>query len=458
MNRNWNDLVIKYFYKNEKEFIKTGSISLTKHEIYEKIIHFSNVLHKINPQKKIFIYLALPSDITFIVALFGILCSGNIPILCKPNEVIIEKIEGSLKISTDKNESDFIYDENYNFYFKNIDLSYLKNYKLESSFFIYTSGSTQKPRCIGITYQNVSHSIKLHLNKLVITPGTTLSVLPYYHIFGLVLDLFLSLEFQNTILINSIKGKENDFLAEKLGSIKDVYLCGVPRTFEGLIERNLLAQMIKSASGIIGGASISSSLADSLEGSNFYVGYGQTEASPGVLLGERGEFSEGYLGKEMGVSVSISEEGTLLYKGDNAFREYMESGEVIKLEPNRWVDSGDMVSLVGDRYFYRGRKGYSFKLSNGRWVVPEEVEREIQKKTGMVKDFFIAEGMGGGIDLFLPSKDENSFELLKKSLPDYLGNEKISTQTVFLWSKDSKGNVQRQKMKDEVSQSKRNSV
>jgi long-subunit acyl-CoA synthetase (AMP-forming) len=117
-----------------------------------------------------------------------------------------------------------------------------------------------------------------------------------------------------------------------------------------------------------------------------------------------------------------------------------------------------MVSLVGDRYFYRGRKGYSFKLSNGRWVVPEEVEREIQKKTGMVKDFFIAEGMGGGIDLFLPSKDENSFELLKKSLPDYLGNEKISTQTVFLWSKDSKGNVQRQKMKDEVSQSKRNSV
>jgi long-subunit acyl-CoA synthetase (AMP-forming) len=274
----------------------------------------------------------------------------------------------------------------------------------------------------------------------------------------LVLDLFLSLEFQNSILINSIKGKEIDFLAEKLGSIEDVYLCGVPRIFEGLIEKNLLSQLKNCSAGIVGGATISSSLADSLRGSNFYVGYGQTEASPGILLGERGVFSEGYLGKEIGVSIAISEEGTLFFKGENAFREYLESGEVIKLEPNRWVDSGDMVSLLGDEYFYRGRKGYSFKMSNGRWVVPEEVEREIQKKMGMNKDFFIAERIGGGVELFIHSKDENCFELLKKSLPDYLVNEKISTQTIFLWSKDSKGNVNRQRMRDEVPKSKRNSV
>jgi long-subunit acyl-CoA synthetase (AMP-forming) len=458
MNRNWNDLVIKYFYKKEKEFIKIGSISLSKHEIYEKIIYFSNVLRESISDKKVFIYMALPSDIPFIIAFFGILCSGNVPIICKPNEVIKNNFEGSLKLSNDNNESDFFYDESFNFCFKKKDLSILKNIKLESGFFIYTSGSTQKPRCIGITFQNVSHTIKLHLNKLVIKRGTTLSVLPYFHIFGLVLDLFLSLEFENTILINSIRGGEIDFLAEKLGNIENVYLCGVPRIFEELIANNLLTQMKKSSTGIIGGAPISSDLANFLQGSNFYIGYGQTEASPGVLLGEKGEFLEAYLGKEIGVSIAISKNGTLMYRGENTFIESMEKGKVIKLKPNRWVDSGDFVTVIDGRYFYRGRKGYSFKLSNGRWLVPEEVEREMQKKTGVLKEFFISERIGGGLEIFVHSNEKSCFELLKKSLPDYLLNEKISVQSVFLWSKDSKGNIDRQKMKLEVLQFTRKTI
>lgn len=458
MNQNWNDLVIKYFYKKEKEFIKIGSITITKHEIYERIIHFSNVLQENLKRKRFFIYLALPSDISFIIAFFGILCSGNAPILVKPHEDLNDKLEGSLKISSDKNESDFLFDEKYVFYCKNKEIPKSKNMNWESDFFIYTSGSTRKPHCIGITFQNVQYNIQLHLNKISHRRGTTLSVLPYFHIFGLVLDLFLSLEFQNSILINSTKGKEIDFLAGLLGNIENVYLCGVPKTFEQLIEKNLLPQVKKCSAGIIGGASISSSLANSLNGSNFFVGYGQTEASPGILLGDRGEFWEAYLGKEMGVSISVSEEGTLLFRGENAFIEYMESGEIVKLKPNRWVDSGDLVSVEGERYFYRGRKGYSFKLSNGRWVVPEEVERDMLKKTGEFKEFFIAERIGGGVELFVHSNDKSCFELLKKSLPDYLVNEKISTQTVFLWSKDSKGNVDRQKMKHEVLDTIRNSL
>jgi acyl-CoA synthetase (AMP-forming)/AMP-acid ligase II len=458
MNQNWNDLVIKYFYKKEKEYIKIGSTSITKHEIYERIIYFSVVLQENIIRKRTFLYLALPSDISFIIAFFGILCSGNIPILCKPHEDITNSLEGSLKISIDKNKSDFFYDENFVFYVKNSELPHVKNSTSKSDFFIYTSGSTQKPRCIGITFQNISYTLHLHLKKIGYIRGTTLSVLPYFHIFGLVLDLFLSLEFQNSILINSTKGKEIDFLAGLLGNIENVYLCGVPKTFEQLIEKNLLPQVKKCSAGIIGGASISSSLANSLNGSNFFVGYGQTEASPGILLGERGEFWEAYLGKDIGVSIAVSEDGTLLFKGENAFIEYMESGEIIKLKPNRWVDSGDLVSVVGDRYFYRGRKGYSFKLSNGRWVVPEEVERDMLKKTGEFKEFFIAERIGGGVELFVHSNDKSCFELLKKSLPDYLVNEKISTQTVFLWSKDSKGNLDRQKMKHEVLQTNRGSV
>jgi acyl-CoA synthetase (AMP-forming)/AMP-acid ligase II len=458
MNRNWNDLVIKYFYKKEKEFIKIGSISLTKHEIYERIFDFSNVLQYNLKRKRFFIYIALPSDISFIIAFFGILCSGNVPIIVKPYEDLNDKIEGSFKISLDKNESDFLFDEKYVFYCKNREIQNPKIMNWESDFFIYTSGSTQKPRCIGITFRNVQTNIHLHLNKISHRNGTTLSVLPYFHIFGLVLDLFLSLEFQNSIMISSTKGKEIDFLAELLGNIENVYMCGVPRIFEELIEKKLLSRVKKCSAGIVGGASISSSLANSLRGSNFYVGYGQTEASPGILLGDRGEFWEAYLGKAIGVSVAISNEGTLLFKGENSYIEYMETGEIFKLKPYRWVDSGDLVSEVDGRYFYRGRVGYSFKLSNGRWVVPEEIEREMQKKTGEFKEFFIAERIGGGIELFVNPRENGCIELVKKSLPDYLLNEKISIQTVFLWSKDSKGNVDRQKMKLEVLDTIRNSL
>jgi len=91
-------------------------------------------------------------------------------------------------------------------------------------------------------------------------------------------------------------------------------------------------------------------------------------------------------------------------------------------------------------------------------VVPEEIEREMLKKTGEFKKFFIAEQIGGGVELFVNSRESSCIELVKKSLPDYLLNEKISIQTVFLWSKDSKGNVDRQKMKVEVLDTIRNSL
>ncbi len=443
MNLNWRDYIQKNFLYRKDEFIRIGNHTFSKQEIYQHIIEFSIKLQNKFGKERIPISLLGLSDIHFLIVFFGTLCSGQIPLLSGNPSNISHIFHASIHFTDDKA-------------LPKLDTSIL-NFKGGSSkensfifshsdFFIQSSGTMDAPKWIGLNLENLSHSLALHKEKINIKNCNTISVLPYHHIFGLVLDLFLSLEFHNNIIRPSSTDWDCSRLCLSISLEDEIYFCGVPKIFEMIVESGNQELLRKCRSGIVGGARISSFLAENLMGSNFHVGYGQTEACPGILMGDRGEFFESYLGREIGVSVRINEEGTLAFQGKNAFTERFEKNQILKLSPDRWVDSGDLVEKRGEQYFYRGRLGYSFKISNGRWIIPEEVEEEMRTRTNGLPPFFLAEHPRGGIEIFIQSGDTRSRELLKKSLPSYLVTEKIWLQTPGEWSKDRKGNPDRKAM------------
>jgi acyl-CoA synthetase (AMP-forming)/AMP-acid ligase II len=117
------------------------------------------------------------------------------------------------------------------------------------------------------------------------------------------------------------------------------------------------------------------------------AGYGQTEAAPGIALGPPGRWSANYLGRPLGCTVRLADDGELLFRGDNACVGPWTPGEGLRrLNPDRWVPTGDRVRREGDDLYFEGRKDESFKLANGRFVRAGRWEAALKEAVPALRD------------------------------------------------------------------------
>jgi acyl-CoA synthetase (AMP-forming)/AMP-acid ligase II len=236
-------------------------------------------------------------------------------------------------------------------------------------FLLQTSGTTAHARWIALSDRNVLSVLHSHLPHFALHDARLLSVLPWTHAFGLVLDLLPAL-FAGAEIIRDPEGGRDPAsivrLRDKWGA---THLSAVPLTVQRLFDHpdgpDLLRQL---QGGIVGGAPIPGPLATRLEDTCLRVGYGQTEAAPGVALGPPGRWEAHYLGRPVGCSVEIAEDGELLFEGSNACVGVWEEDGLNRADPNRTVHTGDRAERDGDDLYFRGRKDQAFKLSNGRLV------------------------------------------------------------------------------------------
>jgi non-ribosomal peptide synthetase component F len=320
-------------------------------------------------------------------------------------------------------------------------------------FLLRTSGTTQLARWIALSDRNVLSVLASHLPHLTLRNARVLSVLPWSHAFGLVLDLFPALLAGAEIIRDPEGGRDPSTLIALADAWSVTHLSAVPLTMQRLLEQeggpSLLDQL---HGGIVGGAPVPGPLADRLSETRLRAGYGQTEAAPGLTLGPPGRWAANYLGRPLGCQVEVADDGELLFEGPNACVGVWHRGDGLeRAAPDRTVHTGDLVRRDGDDLFFEGRKDTSFKLSNGRLVRAGAWEARLTSTYPFLHDALLFTPNGTGIAVALCTDRTDTAVPSEKDVRDLLGALGPRLTEVIIispeeWTQRPKGTVNRDTM------------
>ncbi len=332
----------------------------------------------------------------------------------------------------------------------NTDLLLIQRYQglqnKQVRFFLRSSG-TENPKWIGLTDREIFYNLEKHDN-IFFFETIALSILPWYHVYGLILDLLSLLLKKATIIIDSTNGRDPEYTKYLIKNFPIKHCSFVPLQLELQIETNNVDFLLQLESGIIGGAKIPYQYIEILKKTKLRVGYGQTEAGPGISIGEPGEWEENYVGRPL-CNISFKEDHELVYNGENVYQYEIKNQEIISLDPYRWVESGDILYYIDNKLYFEGRKTEHFKLKNGKWFYPSKVENLLKKELGLKHILFLPD-QNNDIIIVLPKTQQIADIIL-----EYISNIKPYVSRIVYINEDEfvktpKGDLDRKKIKEMI--------
>lgn len=247
------------------------------------------------------------------------------------------------------------------------------------AFLLRTSGTSGTPRWIALSESGVMAVLDSHLPCMALDGGSALCVLPWSHAFGLILSLMPALLRARRIVTSASLPRDASTITALATAHAVTHMSMVPLTATRLASTAAGMALLRDLhGGIVGGAPIDASLAANLTATQLRVGYGQTEASPGIMLGQPGEFSAGFLGRPVGCEVRIDSDGVLAFRGPNACSGLWHDGTLHAMDPARWHRTDDIVTINAGAYTFLARATVSFKLPNGTIVFPPLLEASMR--------------------------------------------------------------------------------
>jgi long-subunit acyl-CoA synthetase (AMP-forming) len=248
-------------------------------------------------------------------------------------------------------------------------------------FLLATSGTLGTRKWIALSDSNIWAVLDSHRPILNLEGARLLSVLPWHHVFGLVMEFLPALMSDVEVWKDPSSGQHSQQALRIMAEQSITHMNGVPLSYRRLAEQADGMRAIKRLKGgVVGGAPVDPELASLLSGSNIRVGYGQTEASPGISMGVAGAFHAGSLGGPIGCEVRLSRAGELHFRGPNAHHGRWVNGKLVRLKSNRWVRSGDLARHNADEYQFYGRLDERVKLQNGRFFDPYTWEDKLSSQ------------------------------------------------------------------------------
>ena len=266
---------------------------------------------------------------------------------------------------------------------------------------MYTSGSTGNPKGVMLTVRNISRNVEVLQDLLPFCEGGSyMSVLPYAHIFGLVVEMItplctgMHLVILGRMPIPSVleemmrEYKPKMFLAVPLILAKFAeYVIAGEQPSEALREKVLAAMGGHVEVFATGGAAIPPAIEQLLAfqiNMPFITGYGMTECAPLISLGKVGKYKAKSCGEVIDtVEVRIDSTdpknipGEVQVKGDCVFAGYYKNEQATadSFTEDGWFRTGDMGTIDEDRtLFLVGRCKSMLLSSNGQNIYPEEIE------------------------------------------------------------------------------------
>ncbi len=300
----------------------------------------------------------------------------------------------------------------------------------EMSIMLFTSGTTSASKVVSLSHKNICSNLMDIASILDVNSNDTLlSVLPVHHVFectvGFLFGLYKGAE---TVFCDGIR-----HIVKNLKEYNVSVMACVPSLYEGIFnmirkqlekegkleevlekeekyrnasmkEKRIIFKDIHDMLGgriklfISGAAKLDPKIEEKyrLLGINIVQGYGLTETSPVVGIGNNKYHRIGSIGKAVpSVEVKIEDKneegiGELVVKGPSVMLGYFENKEATnEVLKDGWFYTGDLAKIDEEGYIYIcGRKKSVIVLKNGKNIFPEEMENLVNKIEG-VKESFI---------------------------------------------------------------------
>ncbi len=333
---------------------------------------------------------------------------------------------------------------------------------------IYTSGTTGEPKGVMLTHKNFASNIETISNGLPILPtDRSIGVLPLSHIFERACFYVMAC---NGVAIHYCPSF--DHLAEYLHEVQPTVMTAVPRLFEKVYHKIVRKGM--SAGGwktklfswalevgqdywdyqdkgkgvpftlklkhqiadklvftkwregvggklrffVSGGAPLSKKLSYAFwsAGISILQGYGTTECCI-VAANRPNDMKVGSIGKPFdGIEVKIAEsDGEILVRGENVMKGYYHKPELTidAMTEDGWYKTGDIgyIDVKTGHIFITDRKKDLFKLSNGKYIAPQQLESLINQSEYVSQSVVVGSGRKQTAALIVPD-----FEALKSTV------------------------------------------
>ena len=295
---------------------------------------------------------------------------------------------------------------------------------------VYTSGTTGDSKGVMLTEANILADINTGCR--LFRPGdSSMSVLPFHHMFGLVVALMMLVNWRSTVFINTgLRYLMPDFQeskplttmmvplhiqtfhkmvmerAKKEGKYKKLRAGMALSLFLyrlGIDVRKKLMKEVRQPFGgeleyiLVGGAALDPYYEREYRawGIDLMTAYGATECSPGIAASRNHYHKDGAVGLPVScVQVKTAEDGEVMIRGDIVMQGYWRNPAATAAAlKDGWYMSGDIGYVDNDGFVYlTGRKKNLIILSDGENVSPEKLESQIGLIEGVAEVLVSQEG------------------------------------------------------------------
>ena len=322
---------------------------------------------------------------------------------------------------------------------------------------LFTSGTSGKSKGVELT----NHNIAFELNRtcqLYKPSGNVLAILPFHHAFGLIVGIFMAVNYEEPIYINKspkyVKKNLQDFKPQTIFMVPmfveffhkqiwaEIDKKGKTAATKGLmastdlllktgvdVRKKTYSAIHKVFGGnleyiICGGAALDPMYVKEFRswGIEILNGYGTTECSPCTAVNRPFHHKDGSVGVPIPeTEVRVSEEGEILFKGGHVMKGYYKDEEATNaVIIDGWYHTGDLGYVDEEGFItLTGRKKNLIILSNGENLSPEELEEDFSRDSA-VREVLVYDENGKIVAEIYPEEDyldnQEYFNALKEKI------------------------------------------
>ncbi len=260
---------------------------------------------------------------------------------------------------------------------------------------LFTSGSEKEPKAVQLTHKNISSNIDgIAPVFSIFDKDIILANLPYFHVFGQTVNLWLGLWYGAT-LVTYANPLDAKIICDIVREEKVTLMVGTPSFFWGYLKKSEIGDFESVRAFIAGGDKCPDALrAEFIAKHNKIIleGYGTTETSPVISVNTHEYNRPGSIGKilpnvqvkienyETGKECKVDEVGKILVKGDLVMKGYFDDLEETSLRiHNGWYDTGDMGKIDSDGYLWHAGRLKRFVKIGGEMISLVKVENVLEK-------------------------------------------------------------------------------